>query len=439
MRRRESAGRVARGIDRLNAVAVAVEPGMTDRDEPQPRIRPAPPGGGPAALLFATMFPQTAVSMLSLAPPVMAEAIAQGYGLPAEVAGAYSGLVYAFVLLGNLVAAPLIRRFGPLRLSFACVVGGALGLAVFASAGMVGLLVGAVLIGICYGPLTPASSQAIAHEAGSPSFVLIVSIRQTSVPLGGVLAGLLVPPLLARFGWVAASLTLAGGSVLAALAFAAASPLVRRERVAATPARARHILDPLYLIFRNPVLLRLAGASAIFGAIQLVLSAFLVIYLVRDVGHDLVTAGLLLSASQVAGILGRPAWGYLADRTRASRRVLIGLGLGTAVSCVLTAALALIGPSWLSVLVAVGFGATATGWNGVFLAEIMGAVAPAEVGAATSGGLLFTYGGIVLGPALFGALAHTAGFVPAFLTLALGALVAATLVGAMPRPQPTPR
>ncbi|GJE37653.1 hypothetical protein [Methylobacterium persicinum] len=50
-----------------------------------------------------------------------------------------------------------------------------------------------------------------------------------------------------------------------------------------------------------------------------------------------------------------------------------------------------------------------------------------QAGAATSGGLLFTYGGIVVGPALFGALARVAGFGAAL--LALGALVAARLVG----------
>ncbi|MDP4023676.1 MFS transporter [Methylobacterium sp. NEAU 140] len=386
--------------------------------------------GGPAALLFATMFPQTALSMLSLAPPVMAGAVARDYGLPTEIAGAYSGLVYAFVLLGNLAAAPLIQRFGPLRLSFACVAGGALGLALFGVAGVPGLLAGAVLIGLCYGPLTPASSQAMAHQAGSPSFVLIVSIRQTSVPLGGVLAGFVVPPLLPRLGWGETCVALAVGSLAAALVFAAASPLVRAERPAGGSFRGRRILDPLRLIFHRPALLRLALASAIFGATQLVLSAFLVVYLVGSVGHDLVTAGVLLSASQIAGILGRPAWGYVADRTQASRRVLVGLSLCMAGSCLFAAALAAVGPSPLSMLAAVVFGATATGWNGVFLAEIMGAVAPAEVGAATSGGLLFTYGGIVVGPALFGALAHAAGFPAAFAVLALCTLGAAVLVGA---------
>ena len=378
-------------------------------------------------LLFATMFPQAAVSMISLSPPVLAEAVARTYGIPPETAGAYSGLVYAFVLIGNLVAVGLIARFGPLKLSFACIVGASLGLVVFALGGIPGLILGTVLIGLFYGPLTPASSQAIAHQIGSPAFTLIVSIRQTSVPLGGVLAGLLVPALI-PFGWQTTCLVLALGSAVVAAVFSAGSPLVRRERAAGPGLSRRRLLDPLYLILRNPRLLRLAGMSAIFGAAQVILSTFLVVYLVSAVGHDLVTAGICLSASQVAGIVGRPLWGHVADRTGAPRLVLVVLGIGMAVACLLAAGLVEIGPTWLSLPVAVVFGASATGWNGVFLAEIMREVDQAEVGAATSGGLLFTYGGIVIGPPLFGALAHGAGFPPAYMVLAVFTLLAVLLL-----------
>src|SRR3954469_12818401 len=105
------------------------------------------------ALLFATMFPQAVLSMMSLSPPVMARAIAGEFDVPAELTRGYTRLVYAFILVGNLVSAPLIDRWGPLRLSFACVLAGAVGLVTFGSDGVVGALLGTVLIGLCYGPL----------------------------------------------------------------------------------------------------------------------------------------------------------------------------------------------------------------------------------------------------------------------------------------------
>ena len=65
-------------------------------------------------------------------------------------------------------------------------------------------------------------------------------------------------------------------------------------------------------------------------ALQLVLSAFLVIYLVTVVGHDLVSAGALLGLSQVAGVLGRILWGYVADRVGSPRKLLGLVGVGMA-------------------------------------------------------------------------------------------------------------
>src|SRR3954447_12339930 len=149
-------------------------------------------------VLFATMVPQTMASMISLTPPVMAEDVVSSLGLPAGAIGLYSGLIYVFVLLTNSISAPLIAWFGPLRLSFACIVFAGLGLALFGSGSVFGALLATAIIGLGYGPLTPASSQVLATQSQSQAFALLVSVRQTSVPLGGVLAGLLAPQLVLR-------------------------------------------------------------------------------------------------------------------------------------------------------------------------------------------------------------------------------------------------
>src|SRR3954470_20102233 len=156
-------------------------------------------GAGTLAVLFVTMVPQTVVSMMSLTPPVMADDVVATLGLPAGAAGFYTGLIYFFVLITNIVAAAaLIARFGPLRLSFACIVLAGLGLALFGSGSIVGVLFATTVIGLSYGPLTPASSQVLATQSQSQAFALLVSVRQTSVPLGGVAAGLLVPQFVLR-------------------------------------------------------------------------------------------------------------------------------------------------------------------------------------------------------------------------------------------------
>ena len=105
-------------------------------------------GTGTLAVLFATMAPQTVVSMMSLTPPVMAEDVIATLALPAGVTGLYTGLIYFFVLLTNLLSAPLMGWVGPLRLSFACIVVAGLGLVLFGSGSMAGVLLATIIIGL---------------------------------------------------------------------------------------------------------------------------------------------------------------------------------------------------------------------------------------------------------------------------------------------------
>jgi MFS family permease len=72
-------------------------------------------------------------------------------------------------------------------------------------------------------------------------------------------------------------------------------------------------------------------------------------------------------------------------------------------------------------------GATASGWNGVFLTEIIRDVRPAEVGLATAGSMMFAYMGTVLGPSLFGGLASAVGFPTAYLVMGAAVLLAGIL------------
>jgi fucose permease len=76
-------------------------------------------------------------------------------------------------------------------------------------------------------------------------------------------------------------------------------------------------------------------------------------------------------------------------------------------------------PAVVIALLAV-YGATAIGWNGIFLATIARVVPIGEAAQATSGSLFFTYFGVVIGPPLFGVIASwRGGLGAAFAVLAL--------------------
>lgn len=374
--------------------------------------------------LVVTIAVQALVSLAALAAPVMAPAAALSTGVPAGWVGIFVGVVYAAACASTLVAGDLVSRFGPIRMSQVSLVLCGLGLFAAALATPASLVLSAVLIGLGYGPVTPASSHILIRTTPPHRMSLTFSLKQTGVPLGGMLAGLMVPLLIHGFGWQGAAICLG----VAVLAMAAVTQTIRpmfdsdRDPLhLLAPSRA---LRPLMKVLATPALRDLGFCSFFFGAMQLCLTSFLVLYLTEARGVSLVTAGSILAVAQVAGVVGRLGWGWMADKLIVPRLLLglLGLGMGAA-----GISLAMIGPDVPVLgfaLIAAIFGASAIGWNGVFLAEVARLAAPGEVGAATGASLFLTYAGVVVGPPAFaGLVAQSHSYPLGF--LAFGALLSA--------------
>ena len=117
-------------------------------------------------------------------------------------------------------------------------------------------------------------------------------------------------------------------------------------------------------------------------------------------------AGAALSVAMIAGVFGRLFWGMLADFDFAPRAVLGFLGVLMAICAV---GVTFVDDAWAMPLVyvlAFLFGASAVGWNGVYLAEVARIAPPGQAGSATGASLAMTYSGVVTLPSVFW-LAHT--------------------------------
>jgi MFS family permease len=376
-----------------------------------------------ALILFLTFFPQCLLSMLSMTPPVMASHIAFSLNLSPQIAGVYVGLVYTGAILSSSFTATLITRLGALRTSCVCIVTGGIGLALLAIPHLPISLLATAIIGLSYGPLTPASSHVLARYRSGPGMAFLVSVRQTSVPMGGVLAGFIAPPLLLVLGWNSACVAIGAVTALIGAVIWSTVSMVRNEVPEEHHGHSRSLLEPVRFIFRSPGLASLATSSIVYAAMQLVLSSFLVVYLTKVVKLDLLLAGALLSISQLAGVTGRLGWGFLADRVASPRLLLLGIALLMAIAAGLMGLFTTAWPVGAIAAVVILLGATASGWNGVFLAEIIRDVRPAEVGLATAGSMMFAYSGTVLGPTLFGGLASVVGFPKAYLVMGVAVLL----------------
>ena len=379
--------------------------------------------------LTVTTAIQAMVSMALLTLPAMAPAVARALAVPSTLVGAYVALCYFAAMLSSLVGGTLVRRLGAIRVSQLGLGLCAVGLALCALPWLPAVELGALCIGAGYGPITPASSHLLALTTPAHRMSLVFSIKQTGVPAGGMLAGALVPGLSLWLGWQGTLLAVAG---VCALCAALAQPLraaLDADRQPAQPLALQALFKPIGMVLGHPSLRALAACSFLFSAVQVSTTAYMVTYLNESLGMTLLAAGAALSVSQLAGVVGRIAWGAVADRGLGPRNTLMLLATLMIVGSVLTA---LLQPQWPTLLIwaiVALLGASAIGWNGVYLATVARQAPPGQAGVATGGTLLFTFMGVVCGSPAFGALAGASGsYRIAFAALALPAALALGLL-----------
>ena len=388
--------------------------------------------------LLVTLLIQSFSALSLMAVPVL---IPVELGLPRlspAGMGVYVLCAYAGAILGSLSAGALVDRWGAIRTSQWALLLSATGL-LLAACQPSALLLAAVLVGMGYGPITPASSHVLMQTTPAKRLNLVFSIKQTGVPLGVALSGFFIPPL-AVTGWMWTLIILA----LACVAVAASALPIQRRLDAQTQLKmttdapeglslrmlVRQLLEPLAVIFGNKKLRALAAVSFVLSGIQISFASYLVSYLTTGLLMGALAAGSLLALAQMGGVLGRIVWGYISDRYMRPLSALAVLSLLIALAALATSSLAL-WPQAASGAMLAGlmfvFGASASGWNGVYLAEVARQAPVGSVGKATSGTLACTFLGVMVGAPVFGLIVSSrGGFSMAFgmqAVLALGLAV----------------
>lgn len=382
--------------------------------------------------LVITLTIQSLVAAALMAVPVLAPVIGPVYGVGAEMLGAYVALVYCGAMTGSLMAGTWVARLGAIRASQLGMLLCAAGLLLSLIGWLPLVVVGAVLIGLGYGPITPASSHLLVKTTPPKRMSLVFSIKQTGVPLGGVLAGVIAPWLESAVSWRGALL----GFALANLACIGVAQALRRELDADRQPGYRAVggvlgtlRAPLGLILSQRTLLLLAMASLTFSAVQLSAGSYAVTYLHESLGYTLVVAGLMMSIMQVAGVAGRIVWGWVSDQLGSAVATLVILAAGMALSAWTLALLPEGSSRWVLGVVLFALGAVAIGWNGVYLAEVARQAPAGQASLATAGTLTFTFLGVVLGPPLFGLVVSlTDSYRIAFMLIAVPALLSGVLL-----------
>lgn len=370
---------------------------------------------------------QVVTTMAMSLPAAIAPKLAEALDVPVAMVGLNISVAYVGATLMSLAAGLVTRRMGSIRTNQIATVLLVLSLVCISVPHLAGLAIGSFGIGMAQGITNPAAAHLMIRIASPANRNLIFSIKQTGQPLGGILAGLMAPPVAVVFGWQAALLT---GAVLAFSMLITIQPLRARldgDRDPETKFRGAVFKD-VGLVLRNRNL-RLLGLSALTQAsIQLALMTYVVTMLVEDVGLDLVTAGTGLAVLQVAGVTGRLGWGFVADRFKDGLGVLLTTQIVSTLSALATAFFLAEAPLPVIYAILFVYGSTAIGWNGVFMAEIARMAPPGRTSSATGGVLVPTFIGVIMGPLAFVAV-H--GLIGSY-TATFGVMALITVAGMIP-------
>ena len=375
-------------------------------------------------LAVAAMLVQQAFAYMStLVLPVAAPAVSASLGLDIALVGPYTAIMYVASTLSAGASGGFIQRYGALRVSQAALVLMGLGLVFSWPGWTLAFAATSFVIGAGSAVSTPASSEILARYCPPRRAPLIFSIKQTGVPVGGILAGLLVPAFIAALGWEGAFI--ACGAMCVVLAFLL-QPLraeFDRHRNPSYRISTRAVAHTVRAVLVHPGLRELALGSVSWVGLQAIYGAFFVALLADGLGYPLGAAGAVFAVGQGAAIGARILWGWLASRFGNARRLLGWLAVVMAAASIATA---FFGPGWPVAAVgavAVVYAGTAISWHGVLLAETA-RLSPADrIGAMTGGVLLFTSTGIMVYPMIFGAILKATGsYAPGFALAALPAL-----------------
>jgi len=291
---------------------------------------------------------QTSYSAVLIGLPVVAPALRDHYGLSLVQLGVAFDSVWIGGMLTLLPWGLLADRVGErLVLSSGLTICAAalVGAAYASSFGVLFLLLG--LAGAAGASVNAASGRAVMIWFPATERGLALGVRQTAIPLGGLVAALVLPAVSLRAAFI----------VLAALSLAGAlfGVAVIREREASDD-----VLEPrgLGATLRDARLWLLCLGSSFYLVAQLAITAFVVLFLHDERGFSRgAAAGVLAAALRIGG-------GRWSDLVGSRLRPLRLVGVVSSVTLGVVAAL-LSAPTVLLVAAFVVAGGFAMAWNGL--------------------------------------------------------------------------
>ena len=378
--------------------------------------------------LAATLAVQTLSTAAAYSIPAVAPVVAKHLGIDPALVGVYISIVYGVGIFSALFSPPIVHRYGATRVCQAVMLSTLAMIATAASGSLIAVVLSAAMMGFAYGATAPSSTHLLVPLTPPAHINVVLSLRQIGVPLGGMLAGLIMPPLVLLADWQTALLL----QLVPAFALLLMLEPARRNWDSVPKpggvTNAAGLLEPLRLLKGSGPLRRLTFASFVYAGLQLCFIVFMTTQLTTVVGLDLISAGQALAVYQLSGVIARPIWGWLADNVLAARWLLAIHGVVMCTAAILAGQFSPDWPRLYVLLVCCAGGATASGYTGIAYAEYA-RIGGAKRTEATGLGSAFMFAGVMVLPLVMSAtVIKLGGYAPAYTAIGLLALLAGMLL-----------
>jgi MFS family permease len=346
------------------------------------------------AVLAAGTFVQTSQAAAYSGLAVIAPDLRDRYHLSLTQIGVLFGVSGVGALLTLLAWGLAADRIGERVTATVGLCGATAGLTAAAYAPDYGSLLVFLFLTAAFGASTnTATGRAVTSWFPRAERGFALGVRQTAIPLGGLSAAFVLPPIVDRWGSRGALIALAGFSIAAAITAVATMVEGPIDSVEDEADALRHPL-------RDRRIWRLASGSALLIVTQVAVPGFVVLFLESQRGFSHGEAGAVLGAMNAIGAAGRLGGGRLSDRI-GSRVALIRLiSLGTAGFVGAAAGLVSASSSVLVPALVVG-GGLSMSWNALSVAATVEAVGPQRSGAALGLQQTFLQSAVVAAPLAF--------------------------------------
>lgn len=363
---------------------------------------------------------QTAYAAVVVGLPVLAPSIRRAFDLTLPQIGLMLAAFAAGGLSTGVAWGLAADRFGERRTLALGV--GAMGLCLATMAAATtyaGLVVLVALAGATGASVASGSARAVMRWFPMDERGFALGLRQTAIPIGGLLTAALLPLVEDAAGLSVAFLALACTS----FAGAAAGALLLRDNGALDP-RPRHGGERRRAAWSllDGRIWQLGISVGLYFFTQTTMVGFVVLFLHDARGVTVRTGALVLAAVNIFGGVLRIAVGRWSDRSR--QRIVPLRHFGFVTCGAMTLVVILSGaPVWALLPVVVLAGGVAMGWNGLAVTAAAELGGQERSGAAIGLNMSFISASGIVAPILFAATVSATSWRGAFTLLAVAALV----------------